>query len=393
MPSPARAANAAAVLRVVLLHGPVPRSRIAELSGLSPATVTRLYPLLAERGLVRELDEPDSAQTLGRPRVPVDLDASGWAVLGVHIGVRRSVFGLLDLRGKPLGASELEHEDLAPNAVIEQACARLRSLHARAAGQRRVLGLGVITGGRVDADAGVLDEHPELGWHGVDLRTEFARRTGLPVFVDEHVRAMAAAEALFGRARSAGSLGYLYVGNVLGFAYSADGAMHRGFRSGAGEIAHMPLGLASQACAPLCTCGARDCLLALAGERGVTERAVDLGVVPEARIGLVIKAARAGDERADHLLRQRAGNVGAAVAILSGILDPELFVVAGAGLTEAAEYLPDLLAGARQGQPRTGSAPVAILPTAFGAQVNPVAAASLVIDRVVRDPLGVRVPR
>lgn len=391
MPSPARAANAAAVLRAVLQHGPVPRSRIAELSGLSPATVTRLYPLLAERGLLRELDEPDAAQTLGRPRVPVDLDASGLAVLGVHIGVRRSVFGLLDPRGRVLGASELEHEDPSAESVIDQACTRLRSLRARAAGRRRVLGLGVITGGRVAAEAGLLDEQPGLGWRDVDLRTEFARRTGLPVFVDEHVRAMASAEALFGRARRARSFGYLYVGNVIGFAYNADGVVHRGSHAAAGEIAHLPLGHAPDAAAAPCACGARDCFLAHAGERVVGERAVDLGVVPEPRIGLVIKAARAGDERADELLRQRARNVGAAIAVLSGILDPELFVVAGAGLTEAAEYLPDLLSAARRRRP--GADRVTVLPTAFGARVNAVAAASLVIDRVVRDPLGVRVPR
>jgi len=393
MPTPVRAANAAAVLRTVLLHGPVPRSRIAELSGLSPATVTRLYPLLAERGLVRELEGPDSGQTLGRPRVPVDLDVPGWAVLGVHIGVRRSIFGLLDLRGRLLGAGELEHEETSPEAVIGY----LRSLHARSAGRRRVLGLGVISGGRVDAETGVLEEHPGLGWRDVDLRAEFARRTRLPVFVDEHVRAMASAESLFGRARSARSLGYLYVGNLPGFAYSADGAVHRGSRAAAGEITHLPLGLAPVADGEPCTCGSRGCILALAGERGVAERAVSLGVVPEANIDLVLKAARAGDERADRLLRARARNVGAAIAVLLGVLDPELFIVAGRGFTEAAEYLPDLHVGARErlrvGGDGGGDVPVAIVPTAFGAQVNAVAAASVVIDRVVRDPLGARVPR
>lgn len=383
MPTTARAANAAAVLRAVLLHGPVPRTRIAELSGLSPATVTRLYPLLAERGLLRELDEPDAAQTLGRPRVPVDLDASGWAVLGVHLGVRRSAFGLLDLRGRLLGAAEFEHEDPAPGPVIDQACARLRSLLARAAGPRRALGLGVITGGHVDAETGALAVQPGLGWRDVDLRGEFGRRTGLPVFVDEHVRAMAAAESLFGRAKRARGLGYLYVGNVLGFAFVADGAVHRGAHAAAGDVTHLPLGLGPAADAEPCSCGARGCFLAFAGEGVVAERAVRLGVVPEPSIDLVLKAARAGDERADRLLRERSRGVGAAVSVLSGILDPELFVVAGAGLTEAAEYLPASPA----------AAPAAIVPTAFGPHVNAVAAASLVIDRVVRDPLGVRAPR
>ena len=489
MPTPARAANAAAVLRAVLLHGPVPRSRLAGLSGLSPATVTRLYPPLAERRLLRELAGPEAGQTLGRPRVPVDLDVSGWVALGVHLGARRSVFGAIDLRGRLLGAGEFEHEDDAgPEAVIGHACDRLRALHARVAGRRRVLGLGVITGGRIDAGAGRLVEQPGSGWpegwSGVDLRAEFARRLDLgpgnagsgghgggighrnriangfgngnggggngvmngngitnggglgsalghgtvtslgaagsaanpatspaaapaanpvatpaiPVFVDEHVRAMATAECLFGRARRARSLGYLYVGGTIGFAYSVDGAVHRGSRAAAGNIAHLPLGpglapMAGDAAPPPpCDgCGSRGCFQSLAGERGVAERAVRLGVVPEPRIDLVLKAARAGDARADRLLRERAGNVGAAIAVLLGILDPELFVVAGRGLTEAAEYLADLRAGTRERL--RGAAPVPIVPTAFGGQVDAVAAASVVIDRVVRDPLAVRAPR
>ena len=401
MPTPLRAANAASVLRAVLLHGPVPRTRIAELSSLSPATVTRLYPLLADRGLLRELDGPEAGQTLGRPRVPVDLDASGWAALGVHLGVRRSVFGLLDLRGRLLGAGELEHdEDASPDAVIDQACERLRALYARAAGRRRLLGLGVISGGRAGAEADRPASAPEPGRRATDLSAEFARGIGLPglpVFVDEHVRAMATAECLFGRARKASSLGYLYVGDVLGFAYSSDGAVHRGSHAAAGDIAHLPLGLTPPAdlAADIvpCECGSRDCFLALAGERGVAERAVRLGVVPEPRIDLVLKAARAGDELAERLLRDRARNVGAAVAVLLGVLDPELFVVAGRGLTEAAEYLPDLRAAVRERLRAAGGPPVTIVPTAFGAQVGAVAAASVVIDRVVRDPLAVRVPR
>jgi predicted NBD/HSP70 family sugar kinase len=417
MPTTARAANAATVLRAVLLHGPVPRTRLAELSDLSPATVTRLYQPLAERRLLRELEGPEAGQTLGRPRVPVDLDVSGWVALGVHLGARRSVVGALDLRGRLLGAGEVEHEEGAgPEAVIGQACDRLRELHAKAAGRRRVLGLGVITDGRVDAEAGRPSEQPGPDRTESDLRAAFARQIylgpgigplrgygsaaatpGTPIFVDEHVRAMATAEALFGRARRARSLGYLYVGNVLGFAHSEDGAVHRGSRAAAGEVAHLPLGLAPpagggpQAEAAPCTCGSRDCFLALAGERGVAERAVDLGVVPEPRIDLVLKAARAGDERAGGLLRDRARNVGSAIAVLLGILDPELFVVAGRGLTDASEYLSELRAGARERL--RGALPVPIVPTAFGAQVDAVAAASVVIDRVVRDPLAVRVPR
>ena len=385
MPTTVRAANAAAVLRAVLRTRPGTAHPHRRISGLSPATVTRLYPLLAERGLLRELDEPDAAQTLGRPRVPVDLDASGWLRSACTSACDAAPSDVLDLRGRLLDAAELEHEDPAPGPVIDQACVRLRSLLARAAGPRRVLGLGVITGGHVDAETGLLDVQPGLGWRDVDLRGEFGRRTGLPVFVDEHVRAMASAESLFGRAKQARSLGYLYVGNVLGFAFVADGTVHRGANAAAGDVTHLPLGLGPPADAEPCpcSCGTHCCFLAFAGESVDRRAGRAPRAVPEPSIDLVLKAARAGDERADRLLRERSQGVAAAVSVLSGILDPELFVVAGRGLTEAPEYLPATPAPAT----------AAIVPTAFGPHVNAVAAASLVIDRVVRDPLGVRVPR
>lgn len=49
--------TAATVLRSVLEHGPVARSTIAHLTGLSAATVTKQYAELAERGLVRVIVE------------------------------------------------------------------------------------------------------------------------------------------------------------------------------------------------------------------------------------------------------------------------------------------------------------------------------------------------
>lgn len=51
-----RAANAAAVLRVALDHGPVARSTVARLTGLSGAAVSRQ---LAEAGRLREPHFPD----------------------------------------------------------------------------------------------------------------------------------------------------------------------------------------------------------------------------------------------------------------------------------------------------------------------------------------------
>ncbi|WP_370869183.1 hypothetical protein [Streptomyces sp. CRCS-T-1] len=74
-PGPARrVTGAASVLSAVLDHGPVARSTVARLTGLSPASVSGHSGRLLSRGLVRESAEATGPTGLGRPHIPLDID-------------------------------------------------------------------------------------------------------------------------------------------------------------------------------------------------------------------------------------------------------------------------------------------------------------------------------
>ena len=60
--------SAAAVLQAALDHGPVARSTVARLAGLSPAAVSRLCAGLDRAGLVRDAPETATNKGVGRPR-------------------------------------------------------------------------------------------------------------------------------------------------------------------------------------------------------------------------------------------------------------------------------------------------------------------------------------
>ncbi|NEA47758.1 helix-turn-helix domain-containing protein, partial [Streptomyces sp. SID10815] len=64
-----RRTSASAVLRSVLAHGPVARSTIARLTGLSPAAVSDHCARLARLGLIREAAAPRQSGGVGRPHV------------------------------------------------------------------------------------------------------------------------------------------------------------------------------------------------------------------------------------------------------------------------------------------------------------------------------------
>src|SRR5689334_6307114 len=92
--------SAGDVLRAVLDHGPIARSSVARATRLSAASVSGVVTSLLDRGLVREVPEAAGPPGIGRPHVPLDIEADRVAVIGVHIAVPHTTVALLDLRGQ-----------------------------------------------------------------------------------------------------------------------------------------------------------------------------------------------------------------------------------------------------------------------------------------------------
>ena len=133
-----------------------------------------------------------------------------------------------------------------------------------------------------------------LGWRDVPARQVFADATGLPVRVDNHARALARAEQLFGDPRARTSIVHLFVGNMIDAAFATGGTIHHGPHSAAGAVAHLPLEGRSERC----LCGGRGCLQAAVSSRELGVRAAREGVIPEPSFDGLLAAAQAGDQRA-----------------------------------------------------------------------------------------------
>ncbi|MGW2635446.1 ROK family protein [Streptomyces sp. NPDC001348] len=372
-----RRTSASVVLRSVLEHGPVARSTIARLTGLSPASVTDYCARFTELGLIREAVAPRRSNGVGRPHVPLDLDDSRFVVGGVHIAVPCTTVALLDLRGRVLTRRELKHEHTDPGRVLARAADGLTALLAGSPGTRP-LGVGVAAGGWVDRDSGTIVEHALLGWRDVAVREVLGARTGLPVHVDGHARALVNAERLFGRVRGSTSVLHLFVGNVVDAAFATQDAVHHGPRSQAGAIAHLPMPGGGEPC----DCGRVGCLQAELGERTLCRRAREAGVIDGTNPMRLVGAAAAGDAVATRLLVERSAATGRAARLLLDVLNPETLVVTEVG----AMHREDCLNALREavGAERAGN----VFTTSFPDTVLAVAGGSVVLDVLYRDPLG-----
>ena len=372
-----RRTSASVVLRSVLEHGPVARSTIARLTGLSPASVTDYCARFAELGLIREAAAPRRSKGVGRPHVPVDLDDSRFVVGGVHVAVPYTTVALLDLRGRVVAERQVKHRRTDPDWVLARAAEALGALLGQAPGCRP-LGVGVAVGGWVDRDSGTVVAHPMLEWRDVAVREALAARTGLPVHVDGHSRALVNAERLFGRARGSRSVLHLFVGNVVDAAFATNDEVHHGPRSQAGAIAHLPVPGGTEPC----VCGRAGCLQAELSERTLCRRAREAGVYDGTNPMHVLDAATAGDPVAAGLLVERARMTGRAVGLLLDILNPETVVVTEVGVIHREDCLAALRAAV--GPERSAS----VVPTSFPESVLAVAGGSVALDVLYRDPLG-----
>ena len=384
-PVPDRPDGAAAVLRAALRRGPLARTTISRETGLSPAAVSRHAAELMALGLVYEPREPPSAPRPGRPRIPLDIDTGRHLAAGVHIAIPQLTFSLTDLRGRVV-AQERAPRRATPTAVLQDIAALLPGFLRRHAGGRSVLGLGVVTGGWVDPESGVLVENSALGWRDVPLRQTLRSATRLPIHVESHARALAQAELLFGAGQQ-GDLVHLFVGNVVDAAIAAGGVLLRGRRNGAGGIAHLPVPGSTTPC----PCGGTGCLQATVSDRTMAERAVAEGIVPRPELTLLLTAAAAGDARALKLCRARLRQIAPAVALLLDMISPDLLV-----LTEAVTlYLPELLGVLHQEVAARTRQPVEQLvrPSSFGPGALAVAAGTPVLAAVHQDPLALRTAR
>jgi predicted NBD/HSP70 family sugar kinase len=375
--APDRPDGAAAVLRAVLRRGPLARTAIIRQTGLSAAAVSRHAADLLAMGLAWQPPEPAKRPRPGRPRIPLDIDTSHHVAAGVHIAVPRVTFSLTDLRGRVIAHERVPRRP-PPGETLHEVAARLPGFLHRHAKGRSVLGLGVVTGGWVDPDAGVLVENAALGWRDVPLRRALQPVVGLPVHVEGHARALAHAELLFGTV-GGGDLVHLFVGDAVDAAIATGGILLQGRRYDAGGIAHLPVPGSNEPC----PCGRSGCLQVTVADRAIAERAATGGIIARPDLSLLVRAAGEGDERAVRLCRSRLRMVARAVRPMLDVISPDALV-----LTEAVTLrLPRLLDGLGR---EMGSAGEVARIGSFGTDTLAVAGAAPVLAAVYRDPLGLR---
>ncbi|MEU2441141.1 ROK family transcriptional regulator [Streptomyces rubradiris] len=344
-----RAMNDRAALDLLLAHGPLSRTRIGKLTGLSKPTASQLLARLEAAGLVRVTGTSE-----GRPGPNAQLYAIDPAVAyaaGLDVTPQRVRAAVADITGRTVGEYELPTPGRRPaQPVVRQVTDALDGA-VKAAGLARsdVHRLVIGTPGAFDPGTGRLRYASHLpGWHSPALLDDLAAALPMPVEYENDVNLAAVAEQRLGAARGHEDFVLLWNQEGLGAALVLGGRLHRGWTGGAGEVGFLPV-----PGAPLVrhvTRANSGGYQELAGSQALPGLARDLGIsdIPhgphaEAAALLVARAADHADGPHRELLRAYATRLATGLASLVSVLDPELVVLSGSALTAGGEVLRTLV--------------------------------------------------
>ncbi|MFE5806431.1 ROK family protein [Streptomyces sp. NPDC056491] len=352
-PSLLRAMNDRAALELLLTHGPLSRTRIGHLTGLSKPTASQLLARLEAVGLVVATGTDG-----GRPGPSAQLYAinpRAAYVGGLDVTPERVLAAVADITGTVIATHEVPYTEGAEavDQVTEALGGAVKAAGLHRSDLRRVV---IGTPGAFDPQTGRLRYASHLpGWHSPTLLEDLAAALPMPVEYENDVNLAAVAEQRLGAARGHEDFVLLWNEEGLGAALVLGGRLHRGWTGGAGEVGFLPV--PGRPLVRQVTRANSGGYQELAGVEGLPRLAADLGVEPQetsapgapygrevaAAVSLLEQAAAAPEGAHLRFLQSYATALATGLASVVAVLDPEIVVLSGSAISAGGEPLRSLL--------------------------------------------------
>lgn len=267
---------------------------------------------------------------------------------GVDLGGTKIFTAVALSDGREAGSdSRLTLASQGPEAVIGRIVESVwAALAAAGADRTQLAAVAVAAPGPIDHERGLVRNPPNLpGWGTVPLALLLEEATGVPVALENDANAAALGEHAFGAGRDFRNMIFVTVSTGIGGGIIVDGQVYRGATGAAGEVGHMVV----DEDGPLCGCGQRGCLEALASGTAIAARAAALAregaspalarlvrqstAAPGASTGLtaadVERAALEGDAVARKVIDDAGHYLGLGLVNLVHVFNPHGIVIGG----------------------------------------------------------------
>jgi glucokinase-like ROK family protein len=350
--------NRLLVLNSVRISGPIARVVIARQTGLSRTTISTIMEELLKDGLVREGETRSLTSSGGRPATLVHFNDTAGYVIGVDIGRSHLTLLLTDLSANLVARRSGPFcLDRGPDYCLPRIGSELQDFLAeQGLAWSQIVGVGMGIPGPLDERLHKLVAPPRMpGWNNVEVQRILQQQLSVPLYIENDANMGALGESRYGAGRGTTDLAYVKLGTGIGAGLVIDGQLYHGSRGSAGEIGHVTIDEQG----PVCDCGNRGCLEAIASadaivadaraalslrrSLGSANAAVDFGAlckVPDPDISDIVEAARRGDPASRAAIAYAGERIGVALASLVNLINPSLILVDG-GVARAGDLLLD----------------------------------------------------
>lgn len=391
--------NISAILTAILKHGTASRAQLVNEIGVSSATMTNLVGELTGQGILSE--EGIIKGNIGRPQRTVQLVPDARFALGIHIDVDTVHISLTNALSQEIDHYTLENMDSTPWEEVLQASTNAAQtlISTHHIPPTKLVGVGMAATGLVDPFTGVNITAPNLSWHDAPLKTTIEKQLDMPAIVDNNVRAMALYEAMFGTAKHAHTLAFVYARIGVGAGLMINGFPYRGAGAGAGEIGHTTVVMDGGA---TCRCGNVGCLETVFSAPALLKHAQQIAQThPNSQLARqthpltldhIFTAARAGDPATQAMLTDRARYVGITLANLVNVFNPEMIMLGGIFTQERGTIFPTIQQIIQNHSFSNLGHQVQLQISQYGQGIGRVGAAALALDTFFYRPMNRYLP-
>ncbi len=318
------------ILEKIMKNSKISRTDLSKQMDLTPAAISKVIKKLLSNNLIVEKHVLFS--TGGRPRVALAINEKYKKIIGVNLGAGFISIVVSDLDGKIISSEERKFAFKGQRKIFELLDEGLTKM-LKKYDKSSIIGIGLATHGVVDRRKGTVIISPHFKWKKLEIRRELEKKYGIPVIVENDVRAMLTAEHNYGCAKNMKDFILLYIKAGIGAAIFLNGRIFEGSNYGAGEIGHFIVNENSNI---QCRCGKYGCLETEYSEQVLINKVMwkleeenQKGTRSEVDISSIYRQAEKKEEPCYSIIREAAYKIGSVVGNVLNILDINDIIVSG----------------------------------------------------------------
>ncbi len=314
-----RRQNRTLILEILHSHSPISRSGMADVSGLTRATVTNIINEFIEVGLVEEVGKLDTP--IGRKKRLLRLKKNAFYVIGADISRYKLRVGVFNTDAEPMRVLEEETPiDKGKDEVIRVLLEMIETaMKTSGVPTGKIYGIGVGIPGPLDYENGVVISPPRFeNFANVPLRKILEEKFRMKVWIDNDANVAAMGEKWFGAGKKHENFLFVIADIGIGCGIVINKRLYRGSLNGAGEVGHIPVVLNADL-------QELESLASLSNVPSIFRARTELDV----KLDDIIKLAGKGEKNSLKVFEEVGRYIAVAVATVVNILSPEMVIIGG----------------------------------------------------------------